>query len=269
MTKQAILLQDTAVDKIINLLHGKDEVTFKAPTGSGKTVMIAKLMSKLLESDKNLVFFVSSLSKCELAEQNDNTFQEFKRFLKNLNPYLIDSSSSTEQSGVVIEYNHNVYTIPRDLTRKGGKIMSGPLNALIYNIILQNKKIILIKDECHQAQNNIDAIADNHKFYKKINLSATPQTSKFNIDVEITENEAIEAKLIKPYQIKGRGNGYQIDKYAELNESITIFKELRSQYQTLFNINPCLLIQIPNSAKGEEELAHLKHFLNKEDMQIK
>jgi type III restriction enzyme len=75
MTKQAILLQDNAVKQIIQKLKEKDEITFKSPTGSGKTVMIAKLMSQLLQQDKNLVFIVSSLSKCELAQQNDYTFQ--------------------------------------------------------------------------------------------------------------------------------------------------------------------------------------------------
>ncbi len=269
MTKQAILLQDNAVKQIIQKLKEKDEITFKSPTGSGKTVMIANLMDQLLQQDKNLVFIVSSLSKCELAQQNDYTFQTWKTKLKNINPYLIDSSSGTEQSGVIIEYDHNVYTIPRDLTRKGGKIMSGPLKALIYNFQIQNKKIILIKDECHQAQNNIDVIADEHKFYKKINLSATPQTSKFYIDVEITDNEAIEAKLIKPYEIKGNGNGYDVDKYKELNQAIDIYKKTRSQYQKLFNMNPCLLIQIPNSEKGESELIHLKQLLNKEELEIK
>jgi type III restriction enzyme len=190
--------------------------------------------------------------------------------LHNIDPFIISSDTATTQSGVLIEPNHNVYTIPRDLAKKGGKIMSGPLSSLINNFNINGKKIILIKDECHIAANNIDSIADNHKFFKKLNISATPQTSKFNIDVEITENEAIEAKLIKQYRpICGFGNSYDIDKYKELQEAIAIFQNQRELYQKNFNINPCLIIQIPNSEKGEEELEHLKKLLNKEELNIK
>jgi type III restriction enzyme len=76
MTKEALLLQENAINSIINALNAKNEVTFKAPTGSGKTIMMAKVMDKMLDTDKNLIFFVSSLSKSELAQQNDKVFQE-------------------------------------------------------------------------------------------------------------------------------------------------------------------------------------------------
>ncbi|MDR2829990.1 MAG: DEAD/DEAH box helicase family protein [Methanobrevibacter sp.] len=274
MTLEAQNLQNNAVSEIIEALKTKTEVTFKAPTGSGKTVMIAELMDKLLEKNKDLVFIVSSLSKSELAQQNDRTFQEWskngKNFLKHIDPYLISTDTSNDESGVNLEYNHNVYTIPRDLAKKGGKIMSGPLASLMHNFKLSHKKLILIKDECHIETKNIDKIADDHDFFKRINVSATPQTTKFIVDVEITEKDAIEAKLIKHYlPTRGEGKSYAEDKYHELNECLKLFIDIRKKYQETFNINPCLIIQIPNTEKGDEELAHLKKLLNKEELELK
>lgn len=78
MLAEAKELQQNAVKQLVEQLEYKDEIVFKAPTGSGKTYMMADFMNRILEGDKNVVFLVSSLSKGDLARQNYDKFCEYQ-----------------------------------------------------------------------------------------------------------------------------------------------------------------------------------------------
>ena len=64
MLQEAIDLQNRAVDEllVINRQNKLVDVVFKAPTGSGKTFMMAKFMNEVLEEEKDVIFLVSTLS---------------------------------------------------------------------------------------------------------------------------------------------------------------------------------------------------------------
>ncbi|MCR2063954.1 DEAD/DEAH box helicase family protein [Campylobacter helveticus] len=52
-------LQENCVDDILSLFYGeKDEISIKAPTGSGKTHMMAMLMHRLLRAKMIVLFFL-------------------------------------------------------------------------------------------------------------------------------------------------------------------------------------------------------------------
>ena len=75
MLQEVIDLQQRAVGELFRLAcTGKKEITFRAPTGSGKTRMMADFMNRMLAAREDYVFIVSSLSKGELAKQNYETF---------------------------------------------------------------------------------------------------------------------------------------------------------------------------------------------------
>ena len=100
MPTEAIELQQNAVSKMVSLIGQRDELTFKSPTGSGKTFMMADFMNRVLEEQKDVIFLVSTLSKGNLAQQNYEKFQEYHdsgRF-SNINSYLISSEISGEES---------------------------------------------------------------------------------------------------------------------------------------------------------------------------
>ena len=59
MLQEIIDLQNNAVNNILSLLPLKDNITFKSPTGSGKTYMMADLMNK------RIIVFFSSLPSCD------------------------------------------------------------------------------------------------------------------------------------------------------------------------------------------------------------
>ena len=255
MLKEAVELQQNAVSRLVELIGERDELTFRAPTGSGKTYMMADFMNRILESNEDVIFLVSTLSKGNLAQQNFDKFQEYKdtgRF-KYINPFLISSEISGEES-LFVPTNYNVYVLPRDLYKKGGRLMQGSMDNFLQNLTLdewfggKNKKIYLIKDECHVATNNLDTLSSDY-FEKVLNFSATPKLSRNQIpDVEITDNEAVNAKLIKYVEL-----GDEEDVGVAINK----FEEIKEQYRNLLGVNPCLIIQISNQDKADYELNNI------------
>ena len=63
MLQEVIDLQNNSVVNLLYHTGKKDEVTFKAPTGSGKTHMMADFMDRTIADDEDVIFIVSSLSK--------------------------------------------------------------------------------------------------------------------------------------------------------------------------------------------------------------
>ena len=181
MLQEAKDLQNSAVTKLVNILtNGKKEYTFKAPTGSGKTYMMADFMNRIIAANEDIVFIVSTLSKSNLAEQNYKSFKDLSEngIFPNLNPYLINSDSSGEAS-IFIPDDYNVYVLPRDLYKDTAKLKKEGtfLNFLqtMTSTLFETSKgktIYLIKDECHIATNNLDEL--QAFFSKMINFSATP-----------------------------------------------------------------------------------------------
>ncbi len=250
-------LQQEAVTKLVNVLSDtpKKEVTFKAPTGSGKTYMMADFMNRILAEDQNCLFIVSTLSKSNLAEQNFDKFKDYaeKGTFPSLNPFLIKSENSGEGS-LYIPTAYNVYVLPRDLYKDKSKLKKEGtfLNFLstMRGDLFENqhsKKIYLIKDECHIATSNLDDLKEKGFFDQVINFSATPKLSrKQNPDVEITNTDAQNVKLIKKIE---RGNESD-----SLEVALKKFEEVKAAYANDLEVYPCLIIQISNKEKAEEEL---------------
>lgn len=253
MLQEAKNIQNEAVDKLVNLLKNSKQksLVFKAPTGSGKTYMIGDLMNRILAEDKNVIFMVSSLSKGNLAQQNHEKFESYGNIFTHLNPYLINSEISGEEQ-LFIPTEYNVYSLPLSLYKKGGRLMQGSLtnffNTVTGGRLLDGleKKIVLIKDECHIATNNLDDIPENY-ISRIIDVSATPKLSRGQYpDVEISNEEAMQAKLIKTVEW-GEDD-------AKLEDAIAKFEDVKEEYRNLLGVNPCLIIQISNKDKADEEL---------------
>lgn len=257
MLEDVVSLQNEAVDKIISIIPKKRDIVFKSPTGSGKTYMMADLMNKVLLKNDNIIFIVSSLSKGGLAKQNYEKFKNYSDF-KALKPYLINSET-TGENALFIPTDYNVYVLPRDLYKDKSKLKQGALLSFLYAITAQKpigfeKQIYLIKDECHIATNNLDSLKDDY-FTKTINFSATPKLNKGqNPDVEITEFDAVSAKLIKNVVYEPLEDS--------LDDALGKFLDIKKRYQDMLAINPCMIIQISNKDKANDELNEIHNLLN-------
>ena len=252
MLQEAKDLQKESVTKLLTVLAtDKKEITFKAPTGSGKTFMMSDLMNHILSSRNDVVFIVSTLSKSNLAEQNYNSFKELSETgtFPYLKPYLISSDEKGE-GNLYIPLDYNVYVLPRDLYKKNARLKEGgTLLNFLYDTKgsleknLPGKEVYLIKDECHIATSNLDEL--NGYFSKIINFSATPKLArKQNPDVSITYSQAESVKLIKTVEEQPE---------EPLNCALEKLEEIQGAYINKLKVNPCLIIQISNKDKAEEE----------------
>ncbi|AVP49000.1 DEAD/DEAH box helicase [Williamsoniiplasma luminosum] len=257
MNPEILKLQEKAVNSLISMWKSKDIITFKSPTGSGKTIMICDFMEKIISEDNDAIFLVSSLSKSELAEQNHESFLNKSITSPIIKPFLI-KSETPEERGLKIPFQFNIYSLPIALFKEKSKLFQGIFTNFLKEMIKKGKKLYLIKDEAHIETKHIDNISN---FFDKIlNVSATPKTTKMHIDVEITEQEALSVNLIKSKKIMGTG---ELD---ELDDALEQFIKVKKEYNKILNINPCLLIQISNEEKGLQELGLiLKKIENKKE----
>jgi len=241
--------------KLSSIITSNKELTFKAPTGSGKTYMMADFMNRILSENKDVIFIVSTLSKGGLAKQNSEKFEEYKNsHFSNINPYLINSEIAGEER-LFIPETYNIYILPRDLYKKGGRLMQGTMSGFLNEVELtQRKKIILIKDECHIATSNLDELSEHWNII--INFSATPKLARKQYpDIEITEQEATNAQMIK--QIEW---GNDKDSVADAIEK---YLQVKEECEEHLGINPCLIIQISNQSNALREWAEIEKELNK------
>ncbi len=250
------ILQERAVSELVKSISEKDDIVFKAPTGAGKTLIMAKVMDGILSKDDNVVFIVSSLSKANLAQQNYDKFNEYLELglVQHLNPYLISSESSGENALYISSFD-NVYVLPRDLYKAKSKLKAQQaFLKFLLEIKNQGRELYLIKDECHVATNNLDELKSF--FTKIINISATPRKKP---DVEISEQDAVNACLIKRVQYCSSADygddDFSVDslQYKELLKALDYLKECKKDYLEKSNINPCLIIQISNKDLGEKQ----------------
>lgn len=254
MLQEAKDLQQRAVAELVRKADGsKRELTFRAPTGSGKTRMMADFMNRVLGTKGDVVFLVSTLSKGGLAEQNYDVFRDCadKGVFTKIDPWLISTEVSSEET-LFIPVDHNVYVLPRDLYKKNGRLMQGAMLNFLQTLTESyfgqgmKKKIWLIKDECHQATNNLDDLSEKH-FQRVINFSATPNLKRGQVpDVQITDEEAVQARLIKRVELED-------DETIPVDAAIDKFLEIRRDYNNLLQTHPCLIIQISNKDKAQEE----------------
>ena len=256
MLEEVKNLQERAISELVQSLSEKDDVVFKAPTGSGKTFIMARVMDEVLSKDDNVVFIVSSLSKANLAQQNYDKFNEYLELglVQHLNPHLISSETSCE-SALYIPSVNNVYVLPQALYKAKSKLKGQQaFLKLLLEIKNHGRVLYLIKDESHVATNNLDELKSF--FTKIINISATPKKKP---DVEISEQDAVNACLIKRVQYCSStdygDDDFSVDslQYKELLKALDYLKECKKDYLEKSNINPCLIIQISNKDLGEKQ----------------
>lgn len=249
-------LQERAIFELVQSLSEKDDVVFKAPTGSGKTFIMARVMDEVISKDDNVVFIVSSLSKANLAQQNYDKFNEYLELglVQHLNPHLISSETSCE-SALYIPSVNNVYVLPQALYKAKSKLKGQQaFLKLLLEIKNHGRVLYLIKDESHVATNNLDELKSF--FTKIINISATPKKKP---DVEISEQDAVNACLIKRVQYCSSADygddDFSVDslQYKELLKALDYLKECKKDYLEKSNINPCLIIQFSNKDLGEKQ----------------
>ena len=260
------------------------KLVFKAPTGSGKTIMMAEFIRALdstynFDDDKCYVWisfgddtsYLQSKGKFVDYYSGENGFA-FKdkndlndgKLLKN-NIYFTNWASikASDKEGRVLR---------REDENSEGEL--GIFDSFINNT-KDEREIVLIVDEAHtESDTNLaDEIYDllNPRIVIKVTATPTDNISAQDIIkkragyVEVDEEDVIESGLIKEKLItqtsediekySTEGNTLSIDQIL-LHLAIEKRKELVKLYEdNQISVNPLVLIQLPNDYKENEEVS--------------
>ncbi len=253
--------QNKAVKKLVDysteLLEEEDNgvIVFQAPTGAGKTIMLAESLSQITkkaQGKKELSFVWISVNY--LHKQSKEKLEGYFE-----NERLLECISVNEIQNNEIEENQILFVNWESLNKKGNVFMldnerDWNLSKIIDNTKEEDRKIVLIIDESHRnaktskSKEIINIISPN----LTIEVSATPKEMASNHKISVKRSDVIVEEMIK--------SGIQINlglKKAETNKDVVEAalrrqKQLKKQYEEIGSkVNPLLLIQIPRKSPGD------------------
>lgn len=264
--------QEEAIDELRDKANGllkKDGgkiLVFKAPTGSGKTLMMAEWMMRFCDpyartDGKTFAFVWIAVNK--LHDQSHDTLKKFyedkgmglrcsyfqeleeRRIRKNEILFLNWASINNEDK-VIVRANE------RD----------NNLSAVIERTKDDGRTIFLIIDESHHTAKSENSMSLKKNIDPKltIEVSATPQIAdldeKVTVDIEdVRAEEMIKKEIVinpgfEEYVIDTRKSDQTADELvlkAALQKRLALKKQLEKEGS---DVNPLLLVQLPDTKQG-------------------
>jgi len=284
--------QRDAVDKLVisflKLWRGgerKIPLVFKAPTGSGKTFMMASFINELnnlpqWDEDKAFIWITFS---DDLAMQSRDKFQRyFENTLKNDLLTVNDFNRGKLRKNDILFINwqklvskaaeNRVLRRPEDESQQ--KETGVYFEDFIDNTHNDGREILLVIDESHTHRTT--ELAENIIDYIKpriiIEVSATPKDKPSAQEVEegqkgfvyVKQEDVVEQGLIKEKIVVQTEEEIKRLGQADLDEALlklglTRKAELEKQFKALGKkINPLVLIQLPNDDAKLAEIGQRK-----------
>lgn len=257
-------------EKVFDLLQLRGErqkVVFKAPTGSGKTVMAFQMLVSLvgkLEARPDLPFSHAAFIWVAPNNLHEQSYEKMKGCFSEsrvLRPVMYDELDHYEgiiQKGEVLFVNWQSINKESNIM-----VRDSELNRSLYEITRRTQEeagtpIVVIIDEEHQfwserADKSEDVLQQiNPKV--EVRISATPKTHADN-QITIPIEEVIQAQMIKEQIVLNPDleQGYKTDQELTQNlidKAMRRRDELAKAYGDLgVAVNPLLLIQLPNDTK--------------------
>lgn len=244
--------QEKAVIKLIDAttkVDAKEIVLMKAPTGSGKTIILIDYIDKYLSNiDKKTAFIWLCPGKGNLEEQSQDKMKKLSPGRNTQNLFDALTSGFSESSTTFINWEL--------VTKKGNTAIRDSERKNLFDRIADAHRsgieFIVIIDEEHsnntaKAKAIIDAFAAVHT----IRVSATAIKNNRYEFFEIDELDVINAGLITKALHVNEGIEENLnidDDYDTLLDLADVKrKEISNRYRELNkNIRPLVLIQFPN-----------------------
>ena len=257
------------VGKVIDLLaqsKPRQQLVFKAPTGSGKTVMASEMLATLteeLQSRSDLPFKQVAfiwIAPNKLHQQSYFKMKNFFTETKLLRALIYDELDQTDgiiHQGEVLFVNwESINSRNNIIVRENEQGLS------LYDITRKTQEegipIVVIIDEEHRfwskTADKSKAVLDNIMPKVEIRISATPKTNA-DYKVTISRQEVIGEEMIKEGVLLNPDITSNYASEEELNvHLIKKALEKRNQIAEAYrkegaDINPLLLIQLPNDTK--------------------
>jgi type III restriction enzyme len=280
--------QDKAVTELLKQSRGllttdglNKKCVFKAPTGSGKTIMMADLLQRFSSEDwvKNYVFVWTSLydlhtqSKAKLAAYLENSHYNLISLDEIGQDSLPDDtvlfvnwhSLTTQKLNEATNEREWANSFVKD--REDGR----SIVSVLEKTRDEGKQVVLIVDEAHRnylTENSQQFTSEIFQPKLTIEVSATPL---LKIDpeeiinkkagfVSVSFSDAVSSGLIKQETVINQN----VDQYLDIASSaddlvihaaIEKLRELEAEYSNnSIQVNPLLLIQLPSEKEKTSEL---------------
>lgn len=279
------------VDKTVQLLMlgtPRQQLIFKAPTGSGKTVMAAQMLGDLTDElasrtdcPVNEVAFIW-FAPNKLHQQSYCKLKDFFGETRVLRTVMFDE---LDHADGIIHPGEILFVNWESINKKNNVIVrDSEQNNSLYEITRRTQEeqgtpIVAIIDEEHQFwSKTADKTADVLRRIMprvEIRISATPKT-KSDYTVTIPREEVIKEQMIKERVILNPDIDKGFSDERELTQNLIECalrkrKQLAEAYKKEgTNINPLLLIQLPNdktetlSAEEQNLVVQIKTYLDED-----
>ena len=279
------------VDKTVQLLMlgtPRQQLIFKAPTGSGKTVMAAQMLGDLTDE-------LASRTDCPVSEVafiwfapnklHQQSYCKLKAFFGETRVLRTVMFDELDHADGVIRPGEILFVNWESINKKNNVIVrDSEQNNSLYEITRRTQQeqgtpIVAIIDEEHQFwSKTADKTADVLRRIMprvEIRISATPKT-KSDYTVTIPREEVIKEQMIKERVILNPDIDKGFSDERELTQNLiecALRKRARlaeAHKKEGTNINPLLLIQLPNdktetlSAEEQNLVVQIKTYLDED-----
>ena len=239
--------------RLLNLGGHRRKIVFEAPTGAGKTVMACQTLANLVDELKNRPRKLHLQSYASLK----GAFSETRK----LSPVMFDELEQSEgiRPGEILFVNW-------ESVNKDNNVMvrESESSASLYEIARRTQEefglpIVAIIDEEHmfwsKTADKSAAVLDRINPAVEIRISATPKTLRPDETVKVYRQDVIAAEMIKKEVVLNPDIELDFSEERTLNQNLIKAalgkrNQLAEAYKELdININPLLLIQLPNDTK--------------------
>lgn len=257
-------------DKVVGLLNeggSRRKVVFEAPTGSGKTVMACQALANIVDRLKSggtnrfeecaFIWFAPRKLHIQSYMKLKDAFADGRE----LRPVMFDDLEQSQgiQPGEILFVNWE--SINKD---KNKMAQDGESSKSLFEVcrITQEEaglSIVAIIDEEHmfwsKTADKSGTVLDRINPAVELRISATPKTVRFDEKVRISRKDVIDAEMIKREVVLNPEIDSGINDETTLNnhlmkKALEKREQLAEAYRALgVNINPLLLIQLPNDQK--------------------
>lgn len=259
------LLKDTYA--LLNMPGAQHKMVFKAPTGAGKTVAMAAYLDKLsaelpdrTDVPKNKVAYIW-FAPNQLHLQSYLSLKDYFAELRSIKPIQFeDITDGKLHPNEVLFVNWQSVNKANNVYIKENE-QGKDLIKYVYASILEDIEVICILDEAHYHANGAKARDLLSKIHAKIEIdvSATP-LFKSDYGHTIKKHEVINAEMIKKNVVLNPNLDSALQQGKSLNqvlleEALKKRLEIQEAYRSIgSDINPLLLIQLPNDSQSESAL---------------
>lgn len=253
-----------------------DVCWLQAPTGAGKTFIIARLIDAVCQQHPKTAVIFLTLSQGNLPEQASDKFDKYNMDTpwKYIMAPSRNKTKAIDDPHDLIAHKKYTWIIGISSLRSNTIILDkGRWDPFVEDLGFQNQNLLLIWDEAHigdQNQSKInEVITRTKKWFTKNNsknnfftlktTATVPKKNKEKIDniIYINDNQAEDDHLIKSEQklIFEEDATDENHNFGQLiQKTLEKFKKVKKKYQEKkVNINPAVLIQVNGTQQKKYE----------------